>query len=139
MASKRRVMHVVQPVQLRRRSAARSISLTITAPETPVSSTPTSEAPEKISRRQIARLPVARPDGRAPRRGLYIAPWYGPDNELVLLAITSWGQLAAAPLTIPWGADSVSLATALEETLEQLDPAPAPAAAQQPAKLQLVK
>lgn len=66
-------------------------------------------------------LPVALPGTRV-RRGLHIAPWMGAAGELVLLAITSGRRLAAPPLEIPWGADSLSMAAELQAVLDEADP-----------------
>lgn len=60
--------------------------------------------------------------GQVYPRGLYIAPWCGPDGELVLLAMQSNRRLAAPPLQIPHGADSVGMAEGLQRTLEEADP-----------------
>lgn len=57
-------------------------------------------------------------------RGVYVAPWCGPQGELVLLAITSAGRLACDPLMIPHGADRVAAADALWDALEEADPDP---------------
>lgn len=69
----------------------------------------------------LKQFPIAVPGAACPR-GLYVAPWMGPNDELVLLAITSRGRLAAEPLVIPWGSDSVALAEELEATLDRADP-----------------
>lgn len=70
---------------------------------------------------QLLNLPVALPGARC-KRGLHIAPWMGDNGEIVLLAMTSRHTLAAPPLEIPWGADSVAMAEELEMILERVDP-----------------
>jgi len=60
--------------------------------------------------------------GQVLPRGVYVAPWMGPDGELVLLAITSSQRLAAPPLTVPHGADRLAASDALWEALEREDP-----------------
>ncbi len=70
---------------------------------------------------RIESLPVAWP-GRVCKRGLHVAPWMGEQGEIVLLAFKSNRRLAAPPLELPWGADSVSMAEALQATLDEKDP-----------------
>lgn len=55
-------------------------------------------------------------------RGIWIAPWMGPNGELVLLAITSTKRLAAPPFTIPAGADRVEASVRLLDVLDEVDP-----------------
>lgn len=66
-------------------------------------------------------LPVALL-GTRPQRGLHVAPWMGDNGEIVLLAYTARCTLAAPPLEIPWGADSVAMAEQLQELLDRIDP-----------------
>lgn len=69
----------------------------------------------------ILNLPVAVPGKQYPR-GLYIAPWMGDNGEIVLLAMTGDHRLAAPPLEIPWGADSVAMAEHLQTALDAAQP-----------------
>lgn len=55
-------------------------------------------------------------------RGVYVAPWHGEEGELVLIAITSRGTLAAPPLEIPHGASRLDAADGLSSLLDQKDP-----------------
>jgi hypothetical protein len=57
-------------------------------------------------------------------RGVYVAPWMGPDDELVLIAITAAGKLAAPPLTIPHGASRLAASDELWAAVERVDPDP---------------
>lgn len=66
-------------------------------------------------------LPVAVP-GSPCKRGLYVAPWMGENGEIILLAVTSTRRLAAPPLEVPWGEDSVAFAERLQATLDEVDP-----------------
>ena len=60
-------------------------------------------------------------------RGVWIAPWIGPQGEVVLVAVTSAHRLAAAPVTVPAGADRIAAAEALWDHLEAVDPDRSPA------------
>ncbi|MHB1097860.1 MAG: hypothetical protein ACYC3F_17005 [Gemmatimonadaceae bacterium] len=55
-------------------------------------------------------------------RGIHLAPWLGPDGELVLVAVTSKGRTLREPITLPHGADRIGAAEALWEELERADP-----------------
>lgn len=66
-------------------------------------------------------LPVA-VIGEPCEPGLHIAPWMGEQGEIILLAVTSNRRLAAPPLEIPWGADSVAMAEELQRVLDAADP-----------------
>jgi hypothetical protein len=56
-------------------------------------------------------------------RGVYRAFWRGPNGEIVLLAITSVGQLLdGAPVVVPMGADHVQMSERLWAKLDELDP-----------------
>lgn len=64
----------------------------------------------------------AKPLGRL-ERGVWVAPWVGPDGEMVLLAITSRAQLATGvPTIVPSGASQVDASDRLWETIEAVDP-----------------
>lgn len=57
------------------------------------------------------------------QRGVHVAPWQGPEGELVLIAIDSHRGLLPDSITvIPHGASRVDASDALWEFLEQLDP-----------------
>lgn len=62
--------------------------------------------------------------GQQLRKGVYVAPWMGPDGELVLLAITATRRLAVPPLTIAHGADRVAASDELWDALDQAEPDP---------------
>ena len=62
--------------------------------------------------------------GQVLGRGVFVAPWMGPAGELVLLAITAQKRLAAPPLTIAPGSDSVRASDKLWDALEAADPDP---------------
>lgn len=55
-------------------------------------------------------------------RGVYQAPWIGPDGEVVLIAITRQHKLAAGPVTVPHGASRVGAADELWAVLDRVDP-----------------
>lgn len=58
-------------------------------------------------------------------RGVWVAPWMGPDDEVVLLAVTSRGRLATdAPVVIPNGASRIDACDRLWDILEAADPDP---------------
>lgn len=57
-------------------------------------------------------------------RGVYAAPWMGPNGEIVLLAITKEHKLAGDPVTVPVGASHHAAADALWERLDADDPIP---------------
>jgi hypothetical protein len=62
-------------------------------------------------------------DGPLPR-GVYVAPWIGPNNEVVLLGITRNHHLVAPPTAIPAGANHVAAGEALWALLDGDDPLP---------------
>lgn len=55
-------------------------------------------------------------------RGVFQAPWLGPDGELVLIAVRSDHRLNAPPLVVPHGASRIAAAERLESDLEAGDP-----------------
>lgn len=55
-------------------------------------------------------------------RGVWVAPWLGDDGELVLIAVTRRGRLAAPPFAIPHGADRVAASDAMWALLDVVDP-----------------
>ncbi len=55
-------------------------------------------------------------------RGVFHAPWLGPDGELVLLSVRSDHRLNAPPLVVPHGASRIAAAERLEAALEGDDP-----------------
>lgn len=56
-------------------------------------------------------------------RGVWVAPWMGPDGEMVLLAITSRAQLATGvPTIVPNGASQVEASDRLWDIVEAVDP-----------------
>lgn len=64
--------------------------------------------------------------GQQLRRGVWLAPWIGPDGELVLIALRRDGKLTASgPVTIPAGANHVAFGETLWDELEREDAMPA--------------
>ncbi len=70
----------------------------------------------------------------AVKRGVYQAPWTGPNGELVLIAITADRKLACDPVLVPHTASRVLASDAVYEKLDMLDPVGA-----RRAQLRLVK
>lgn len=66
----------------------------------------------------VDRIPMA--DVRSSLgRGVYKAPWWGPNGEWVFVVVRSDGALlGSAPVILPWGCDLVSR---YEELWGQLD------------------
>lgn len=56
------------------------------------------------------------------RRGVHVAPWMGPDGELVLVAVTSLGRQAAPPVVVPHGGDRLRASDELWDLLDRVDP-----------------
>ena len=66
---------------------------------------------------------ISRERDKQTTRGVYVAPYLGPDGEIVLLAITSSRKLATSgPVIVPHGADRVAAAEALWDLLDRVDP-----------------
>ena len=57
-------------------------------------------------------------------RGVFIAPWFGPNGEFVLLAITREKKLACAPRVVPIGGNHVAAGDEMWDLLEKDDPIP---------------
>lgn len=57
-------------------------------------------------------------------RGVWVAPWIGPNGEFVLIAITRERKLACEPRVIPVGANHVAAGDELWDLLEAADPIP---------------
>ena len=55
-------------------------------------------------------------------RGVWVAPWTGPNGETVVYAIDSTNRLLASPVVIPHGTDHVALADRLWQELDRQDP-----------------
>jgi hypothetical protein len=55
-------------------------------------------------------------------RGVWVAPWVGPNGEIVLLALRRDNRLAGEPHVIPLGASHVLAADELWERLDREDP-----------------
>lgn len=62
--------------------------------------------------------------GKMIERGVFVAPWLGPNGETVLIAISRAGRLAGEPLTIPVGGNHVELGDAMWDRLDADDPEP---------------
>lgn len=56
------------------------------------------------------------------RRGVWVAPWQGPNGEIVLFSIDSHSKLVAGPFIVPAGSDHIAASEALWEELEAVDP-----------------
>lgn len=57
-------------------------------------------------------------------RGVWQAPWLGPNGELVLLAITKARALHGEPHVVPHGASRIEAAELLLSRLDRDDPVP---------------
>src|SRR4051812_13197393 len=75
----------------------------------------TAERPMSVSKRRAGSA------GKALARGVWQAPWFGPDGQRVLLAVTSRGTLAEDPVVLPHGASLVAAADRLDALLERVD------------------
>lgn len=60
--------------------------------------------------------------GLESNRGVWNAPWTGPNGELVLIALESRGRLIDGPVAVPRGVDHVTVADTLWELLDTVDP-----------------
>lgn len=67
-------------------------------------------------------MPLSRPSPLP--RGVYVAPYFGPNGETVLLAITARQRLAAEPLFLLTSEHEVEQADALRRLLDEHDPPP---------------
>lgn len=56
------------------------------------------------------------------RRGVWVAPWQGPNGEFVLFSLDSRSKLVAGPMTVTIGGDHIAAAEALWEELDARDP-----------------
>jgi hypothetical protein len=57
-------------------------------------------------------------------RGVFQAPWLGPNGELVLLAVRRDHRLNAPPFVVPHGASRISAAESLLDGLDRDDAIP---------------
>jgi hypothetical protein len=57
-------------------------------------------------------------------RGVWVAPWRGPNDEIVLLAVSRWHRLLGAPRIVPAGANHVQASDDLWARVERDDPIP---------------
>jgi hypothetical protein len=57
-------------------------------------------------------------------RGVFVAPWCGPDGEIVLVAITSRNRIVGDPLIVPLGGDHLGVSDELWRRLEAAEPSP---------------
>ena len=55
-------------------------------------------------------------------RGVWRAPWLGPDGELVLLAVRRDHRLNEPPVTVPHGTTRADASVALVARLDRDDP-----------------
>lgn len=58
----------------------------------------------------------------ASHRGVWKAPWYGPNDEIVLYAVDSKNHLVSDPITVPKGGDHVEVADGLWDLLKASEP-----------------
>jgi hypothetical protein len=58
------------------------------------------------------------------KRGVWQAPFLGPDGELVLAAVRRDGRLNEPPLVIPHGASRIDAAEEMLDRLNAADPIP---------------
>lgn len=58
------------------------------------------------------------------QRGVWVAPWMGPNGEFVLIAIDRHHRIVGDPVTVPAGANHVQMADELWERLDAADPMP---------------
>ena len=56
--------------------------------------------------------------GELLERGVWSAPWIGPNGELVLLAVTEASKLAAPPYIVPDGASRIDAADLMWDEIE---------------------
>lgn len=55
-------------------------------------------------------------------RGIWPAPWLGPNGELVLLAITRTHHLNGSPVIVPHGGSRIKIAGDMLAQLDRDDP-----------------
>lgn len=55
-------------------------------------------------------------------RGVYVAPWVGPNGEIVLLALSRERKLIGDPLTVPLGGNHVEAGDEMWRRLDVSDP-----------------
>jgi hypothetical protein len=55
-------------------------------------------------------------------RGVYLAPWVGPNGEVVLIALRTDGRLACEPVTVPDGRSRLEANERLWNLLDARDP-----------------
>lgn len=54
-------------------------------------------------------------------RGVWAAPWIGPNGEVVLLGVTNERKLALDPVTVPDGASRVAAADRIWDAIEDAE------------------
>lgn len=57
-------------------------------------------------------------------RGVWAAPWIGPNGETILVAVTQERKLAGEPVIVPIGGNHVVASDQLWERLDGHDPIP---------------
>lgn len=57
-------------------------------------------------------------------RGVWQAPWLGPDGELVLIAITRARSMYGLPFVVPHGASRIEAAERMMGELDAVDAVP---------------
>lgn len=75
-----------------------------------------------MARKRKKKKPGAPPSlaGVLPR-GMIVAPWVGPDDEVVLVVTTSRGR-KMAEVVVPWGANRLDVEAELLRQLDAEDP-----------------
>lgn len=58
-------------------------------------------------------------------RGVWLAPWLGPSDEMILVAVDGTGRMVAWSAVRQGAGDQVAVADGLWAILEAVDPAPA--------------
>lgn len=63
-------------------------------------------------------------NGQAFGRGVWMAPWLGPNGETILVAVTREKRLAGEPVIVPIGGNHVAASDELWDRLDGRDPIP---------------
>ena len=67
---------------------------------------------------------MKRAKGEAFGRGVWMAPWVGPNGETILVAVTRERKLAGDPVLVPLGGNHVNAGDELWARLDEDDPMP---------------
>lgn len=74
--------------------------------------------------RRRAASSVSRNGVKLLRRGVWQAPFFGDNGEMVLVAVRRDGRILGEPVTVPHGASRIDAAEALLARLDTIDPLP---------------